>query len=401
VSEIPSHRAAALRRFGRTAAVLLAAWLAAATMGLAAGVAVIKEQPYHRDSSARAVAYQRLIDSHGPWLRVVTRSGNIDIGRSKLFDWMEVDESVPPTLLEEQDIVSLRHTVRDLRAFADRYPQSRPLLDAPIGALAGHLARFDNGEVRFEGEWISRRQLAAIHEERRAGQAAARLREIERLAFESAQRDKGLVEWNGSWVPAAEVPPTAPSARTDLSDALAPLLTPDIESARPTLRNLTLLASSQTGATKVRTERLHTAIHNLFTAEFRLSRGEVTATARHVEAAAHDRRAREWLKPNAFGTQRRDAARASHAMAMQIRHQAARELDAHRSELLASLEQADGLAEDFHRLGEHRVALTLGDAVRRVADRNFQNGEFKPAFADATLESIRRQLVWNRAAPEP
>jgi hypothetical protein len=383
------------------AAVWLAACVAPGSMVLAGGVAVIKEQPYHRDSSARAVAYQRLIDSSDPWLRLVTHSGNIDIARTKVVDWMEVDESVPPSLLEEHEIVPLRHTLRDWRAFANRYPRSQPLLDPSIGALAGHIERFDKGEVRFEGAWITRQNLAAIQEQRRAEQAAARRREIERLAFESSQRDKGLVEWHGRWIPAAEVPPASPAARTDLSDALAPLLIPDLDGARPTLRNLALLASGQIGATKVRTERLHVAIRNLFAAEFRLSRGEVAATARRAEAAAHDRKAKQWLKPNAFGTERREAARASHAMAMNLRHQAARDLDARRSELIASLEQADLLAEDFHRLGEFRVALTLGDAVRRVAARNFKNGEFKPAFADATLESIRRQLVWNRAAPEP
>ena len=361
---------------------------------------MIKEQAYHRDSSARAIGYQRLIDSHGPWLRIATRSGNIDVARNKLVDWIEVDEQIPPSLMTEEDMAPLRKTLRDWQAFAERYPASRALLDPPVGALAGHIARFDSGEVRYEGAWLTRERHAAIEQERQAGLVLARQKEIERLAFESAQRDKGLVEFKGRWIPAAEVPAADPSARTDLSDAILPLRAADLDSARPTLQNLTRLAAGQTGAPKVRTERLHAAIRNLFLAESRLSRSGVEAVALRAQAAAHDRRAMEWLKPNAFGTQRRDEARASHAQAMQLRQQAEGELDARRAELIQCLEQADLLAQDFHDSGEWRVALILGETVRQVASRSIGSGKFHPTFPDAALEEIRKQLTWNRAAPE-
>ena len=55
----------------------------------AGGVAVLKEQSFHRDSTATPVVYLRIIDSHGPYLRIVTSRGNVDIHRSKLADYIE------------------------------------------------------------------------------------------------------------------------------------------------------------------------------------------------------------------------------------------------------------------------------------------------------------------------
>lgn len=379
----------------------LPALLMASASAPAAGVAVIKEQAYHRDSAARPIAYQRVIDSQGPWLRLVTSTGDVDIRRATLADRIEVPDAIPPSITTEDDLAPLRKDLKELRAFTERYPLSAPLLNAPIAALQSHIARFEAGEIRFEGNWISREEHNAQAAEREAAEKERRRLEIEQTAFEAAQRDKGLVKRDGRWIPAHEAATGPPTARTELSDTLVPLINADLDGARLALGNLTRLMDAQTGAPKVRTERLHTVLRNLFLAEHRLSQGQVAAAASRAQAAEHDRRAAEWLKPNAFGTQRKEAARESRAKAARIRETSAKEIETLRSELLEALHQADLLAADFHKFNEHRVALSLGETLRRVAERNFKKDAFQPTFPDSTLDQIRQAIANNPAAPDP
>ena len=69
-----------------------------------AGVAVLKEQVYHRDVSGTAVAYSRIIDSRGPYLRLVSGRTNVDIHRSKMIARVEVADEISATITEEEDI---------------------------------------------------------------------------------------------------------------------------------------------------------------------------------------------------------------------------------------------------------------------------------------------------------
>jgi hypothetical protein len=368
----------------------------AAALGIsgvrAAGVAVMKEQPFHRDSSAKPVAYLRIIDSHGPYLRLVGKGRNIDIERSKMADRIEVPDHIPKSLIEEKDIAGLRKSLADMKGFADRYPLSAPLLEPLIVAVSRHLSRFDAGEVRFEGGWITREEFAVILDNRRQESEDRQRREIERLVFNEAQREKGLVLVDGKWLTEQEISERPASARTSLSDALWPLQSPDVDGASFALRNLSNLAASQNGALKVRTERLQRAIRNLFLAEVQLARQIIAGNAAEVKAAAHERHAGQWLKPNVFGTIRKDAARESHAKAIEIRSLAADQLAASREALIAQLREADIVTDDFHKLREHRVALILGETVRAVAARRFPNGEFRSAFPDESLVAIRSSI---------
>ncbi len=370
--------------------------LAAFAMGVAgvqaAGVAVIKEWNFHRDATARPVVYLRIIDSHGPYLRLVTRRGNIDIPRSRLANHVEVPDSVPVLIMEQNDVYSLRTQLAAIRGFSVRYPLSAGLLEPLVTALAGHLARFDAGDVRFEGSWMARNEYDLLLTNRRREARLARKREIEQVILSEAQEDRGLVMRNGEWVSEAELRERPPSARTELSDTLWPLLNSNIEGARMALSNLAFLAARQTGTAKVRTERLHAVIRNLFLAEFRLSRQIISHTAAMADAATHERYAVEALKPNAFGTIRTDMARESQAKAEEIKSRAAQQLDACRAELLNQLREADIVSDDLYQLREHRAALILGETVRSVATRSFPSGEFKSAIPDETLSAIRAEI---------
>jgi hypothetical protein len=357
----------------------------------AAGVVVLKEWDFHRDSTAKALAYQRIIDSHGPYLRLVSGSRNVDILRSKLADRIEVPDSIPQFLVEEEDVIPMRDALAAMSRFSHRYPASAPLLEPLLRAVSAHLARFDAGEVRFEGAWIGRDQLASTLERNREAELLRR-REIEQVVTSETQRAKGLVQMDDRWVTEQELRERSPAARTPLSDTLWPLLNPEIDGARMALENLSALAASQNGAAKVRTQRLATAIRNLFLAEFRLSRQIISSKADVAKAAAHERHARQWLKPNVFGTIREDSALESFITAAEIRTRSATQLEVCQSRLLAQLQEADIVTGDFHKLREHRAALILGETVRAVAARRFPSGGFTPSFPDESLAAIRREI---------
>ncbi len=353
---------------------VLAAGLCAAR---AAGVAVIKEQSFHRDSSARAVVYSRILDSRGPYLRIVSGGANVDILRSNLIARIEMPDGIPASIMEEEDIALLRETLADVRKFTDRYPRSTPVLKQQAGALASYINRFDAGDVRFEGEWVSRREFAVIQESRRRDAAASGLTEVEKRVFEAAQRDRGLVLHDGKWMTKREAGEKAAESPTELSDSIEPLWNGDLDAARFAVKNLTNLASRQTGAPKVRTERLMNSVRNLFLAESRLTQRLIARAGDFTEAAVHDKNAEKWLIPNGFGTIHKEASKDSRRKATEIRQRSADDIARLKRELMDQLREIEIVASDFGKLREQRVVMILDATVRSVAARHFTEGEFE------------------------
>lgn len=356
-----------------------------------AGVAALKEQVFHRDSSARAVVYSRIIDSRGPYLRIVSGSSNIEILRSNLVARIELPDRIPASIMEEKDIAPLRETLADMRKFTARYPRSAPVLKQQSGALASYISRFDLGDVRFEGTWISRNELAGIQETRRRENEAAELTEVEKRVFEAAQRDKGLVLHDGKWMTRQDVEQRPPESPTELSDAIEPLWNGDLDGAKFAVTNLATLASLQTGAPKVRTERLLAAVRNLFLAEARLTQRIIARASDTREAAIQDQNAERWLIPNGFGTIHEETARDSRKKAMEIRQRSADELASCKRELLEQLREVEVVIGDYHKLGEQRVVLILSAAAGAVGGRHFTNNEYRPpTVPDPSLASRAR-----------
>lgn len=370
--------------------LITTAWLTVTAHS--AGVAVLKEQTYHSDASARPVVFTRIIDSNGPYLRIVNGGTKLDILRSKLIERVELPDALPETIREEAEIAPLRETLAALLRFTAKYPRSLPFLEKQTGSLAAHVARFDAGEVRFEGTWITREELAKLLDARRRGEQEKSRAEVEKRIFEASQRDKGLVLVEGRWIPRAEAEQRPPEMPTELSEAIAPLGNGDLDGARLAIGNLSDLAARQTGAPRVRTERLLKAVRNLSLAEQRLSESRIAATASEAAAAAHDRNAKEWLKPNAFGTVNLEGVRESREKAARIRSEAEEGIQRARHELLEQLREADTVTGDFHELREHRVALTLGRAVRDRAALHFSTDEFSPRFPETALVEIRDRI---------
>lgn len=377
-----------IRFFG--SALLWLAWVVPAWSG---GVAVLKEQPFHRDLSAVPVAYQRIIDSRGPWLRIVTARGNVEIGRSKLAAWIEFPGPLPDRVMEEGDVAWFRGTLDLMERFAVRYPASARLLEAEVVSLRAQLARFDAGEVRVDGRWMTRGEHQALLDQQKALAEASRRREIDEVVRNEALEDEGMVRRNGEWVRGDDPDERSPVARTGLSDCLWPLLHPDAEGAKLALENLDGLIASRSGAAKVNAERLQTAIRGVFAAETLLARRLITSTATRAEATRHERSAAAWSKPNAFGTARDEEVEKSLVRAAELHQRAGAELDEARESLREQLRELDLLTADYFQQGEHRVALVLGETVRHIATRRFPDGSFEPTFPAESLEGIRAEMA--------
>jgi hypothetical protein len=333
----------------------------------ALGVAALKEQPFHRDSAARAVVYSRILDSRGPHLRLVGSRRNVEVLRSQLVARIELPDAMPDTLLDEHDIAPFRELLVQLGDFTARYSRSAPLLEPYCASLRNHISRFDSGHVRFEGNWIARSEFESIRDEHKRGQQAKHRLEVELLAAGASQGD-----------PDAET--RSPESPTGLSEAVAPLWHGDREGARLAVRNLAGLAALQSGAAKVRTERLLSAVRNLFTAEARVTQRIIASAAENRAAAGYERNATEWLKPNVFGSVRLEEARDSSRKAAEIRQNSANEIAACKQELLEQLREVETVSGDFLKLGEQRVATILKTAANAVGGRHFTASEFGGAL---------------------
>ncbi|MGC4015596.1 MAG: serine protease [Luteolibacter sp.] len=182
----------------------------------AAGVAVVKEQNYHRDESATAFVYLERIDSGAPFVKFKTSTSESVVDRSKLAGYVDVPSSIPANVRNEEEATILRQTIQQMTAFASRFPKSEPLLKANIESFSKHLKEFDDGKIRLNGTWITRAEFSRIQKdlEEKAAQikkedaemtASSEKRRREREQFELSQREKGLEEYEGSWLPRAQV----------------------------------------------------------------------------------------------------------------------------------------------------------------------------------------------------
>jgi hypothetical protein len=344
------------------------ALLLAVCTAQAVGVAALKEQSFHRDSSARVVVYSHILDSRGPHLRLVNSRRNVEILRTHLVDRIELPEAIPASLLEEQDIAPYRELLVDVRNFTARYSRSEPVLKPYYDSLSNHIDRFNAGEVRFEGNWMTKEDLETIREARRREFQAARQLEVENFAADASRRDQGLEK--------PDAKSQSSESPTELSEAIEPLWNGDLQGAKFAVQNLTLLASHQSGAPKVRTERLLASVRNLFLAEARVTQRIIASTAENHAAAVHDRNAKKWLTPNRFGTIHPGIAQDSHRKAAEIRQKSATEIAACRQALLEQLHEIETVTQDFLQLSEPRVGMILKAAARAVGGRHFTAAEF-------------------------
>jgi S1-C subfamily serine protease len=177
---------------------------------------------------------------------------------------------------------------------------------------------------------------------------------------------------------------------------LAPLGRLDLAGARQAVENLNKLAARQSGAEKFLTERLATAIKNLFTAEYRVGVEARNRVKAEMEAARQDKLARDWLVPNGFGKVNEAASQAARFRAGEIRARAAKAQAASREELVVQLREVDSLVHDFHKARELNVVLALAEASSIINERTLPPGMFEPSFTSEAVASVREFIQLRR-----
>jgi S1-C subfamily serine protease len=182
----------------------------------AAGVAVFKEQNFHGDASATPIAYVQIVEQGGPFIKLVTDKGVQTIDTTKFVARVGVLTAMPEEIGNEEQMAPIRRSLAEITTFANRFPKSAPLLQQQITALKGHVANFDDGKRRYNGEWIEKGDYAVIEAKNREKLADDKRIELEKFeqkrilrqkeeAYATAQRAKGLERHGEKWLPVAEV----------------------------------------------------------------------------------------------------------------------------------------------------------------------------------------------------
>ncbi len=370
----------------------LAAWSHQAVGG---GVAVLKQQSFYDDASAKPVIYSQIIDLQGPYIRIVSGQKDLHIERSTLAGYVEVLKELPATITNDAECAPLKSSLSSLVAFSTKYPKSAPLLQPQIKSLTEYLGMLDSGQVRYEGVWMTKIDHLKIQAKEQAAQGMARRQKDEDEAYAKRQATKGLVLHEGNWLPINDPALVKVEEDFDLGAEISPIQKPDVESAKLAVTNLQALASRQKGAAKVRTERLLSLIKNLFTADFRVSEQIKAGPIDELEATKQDQNAKNWLIPTAFGTVNEVAARQSEMKAAEIRERSVKQLANRRNELLVQLQEADSITHDFHKLQEFGVVVALANSIRVINERSMPSKVFTPSFPESALNEIR-ELLRNR-----
>ena len=184
-----------------------------------------------------------------------------------------------------------------------------------------------------------------------------------------------------------------------LASELVPLQVPDLEHAKWTVENLAQLAATQTGAPRVRTQRLVTVIKNLFTAEYQVGMAAAAGRKSERQARYQEHMSRQWMKPNAFGRVNDDAARESLDTAAKIRALAAQRMAAAQQNFSSQLQEVDSVVRDFHQLKEFEVVLVLAQTAAALEERSLAAGLPK-SFPKAAVTRLRAAIQQQRTAVE-
>lgn len=190
--------------------------IAAVSVTKGAGIAAFKDQSFHADSSANLIVYKSIIVSEAPLIKLDLGVKQLTMDRSKFVAKVDIPEDVPVNIIKELDLTGLRTAHADMQAFSERFPKSAPILKDRIDQVNTHIEKFENGQVRLSGKWITRTEYDDIEKKRLADETRLRKRDEEMAAqrkkkraeedaFAASQQQKGLAKYGDKWLPKEEV----------------------------------------------------------------------------------------------------------------------------------------------------------------------------------------------------
>lgn len=140
----------------KTILALLPIIISVVSITKGAGIAVFKEQPFHADSSANPIVYKSLIMNEAPFIKLNLGAKQLTIDKNKFVAKIDVPDNIPLNIIKESDLTGLRKCHEDMQSFAKRFTKCAPILKSQIDAVKSHIEKFEGGQVRFSGNWITR-----------------------------------------------------------------------------------------------------------------------------------------------------------------------------------------------------------------------------------------------------
>lgn len=179
-----------------------------------AGVAAFKDQPFHQDEYAVPIVYSE-IRRTGLVYQFKMGARTVSYDSPKIAGYVTVP-ALPDDIKDESDASVIRKSAEDLATFAARFKKTVAILQPYIDQMGNALNRFESGEVRLKGQWMSKAtyttMLGREMEVKEAAQKAAmeRQRQLQLMAakeeaFADEQRQKGLEKYGAQWMPKNEV----------------------------------------------------------------------------------------------------------------------------------------------------------------------------------------------------
>jgi S1-C subfamily serine protease len=188
------------------------------------------------------------------------------------------------------------------------------------------------------------------------------------------------------------VTPGVTAPEFDLAAEISPISKPNLTGAKAALKNLEILAESQIGSDKVRTQRLAAAIKNLFTAEYQVSLQLEEQKKAEIKAAELEKSADNWEIPNAFGKTNEVAARDLRHKAGELREKEAQLVAQKQRDLLVQLKESDSILHYFHKSEDFGVVILLADSVKSINDRSMPKNAFTSTFSESVVAGLREFL---------
>lgn len=126
----------------------------------AKGVAAIKAQSYHADSSASVFVFESVESNSAIITFDIKGQKPYSITKSDKLAYVEVIGSIGD-ITDESEISPYRNSIKECEVFASKYTKSQPLLTPYIEMISGVVGKYESGMVKKDGEWIEKYLLAS------------------------------------------------------------------------------------------------------------------------------------------------------------------------------------------------------------------------------------------------
>jgi hypothetical protein len=149
----------------------LLAVLFALTLGGAnaqSGLVAWKQQPFHPDSSAQVFYFESMKDA-GPITWFYNGQQRKGFEKHQPFDYIFIPSSLVAGPGGIEDLASVKSYYDQIRVFCDKYPAAGVMMKARLDQMTKFLGNYKQGEVCYNGKWIS----CAEHDKIMASQKVA------------------------------------------------------------------------------------------------------------------------------------------------------------------------------------------------------------------------------------